>query len=963
MNKPSEKKKYRINLPKTPFAMKASLAVREPERLKKWEEKALNAKLLTRWKEAKQKFILHDGPPYANGQIHIGHALNKILKDMIVKYKTGRGLNARYVPGWDCHGLPIEHALFKEMGKRKEHVDQIVFRKEARKYADKYVNIQKDEFKRLGIFGEWDNPYLTMNPSYQASIAKSFYELYEKGYVVRGEKPIHWCFDCETALAEAELEYQDKTSKTIFVSFRVPPHTAEQQKFLSGLGADKNTPVHFIIWTTTPWTLPANVGIALHPKLEYGVYLGEKGNIVIVATSAEGFVKERFKDAKVKCLKTLDGTSVQKMFPAYQHPFLERQGKVILADYVSSEEGTGIVHIAPGHGQEDYVHGHLIHKLPMESPVDDTGKFSKDFGKHLPLKGKHVFKSNEPIIKHLDESGHLEASEDRSHSYPHCWRCKKPVIFRSTPQWFLKIDHLDLRKRVMETISNSDKTRWFPDWGKNRILGMMETRPDWCLSRQRLWGVPIPLGVCKECGEPYLTEELKKSVLETFAKESADSWFEKPREHFISKDAVCKKCGSKELKCEMDILDVWFDSGVSHQAVLEQGHQLGFPCELYLEGSDQHRGWFQTSLIAAVALRDRSPFKAVLTHGFVVDGQGKKMSKSLGNVVKPQEVMGKFGADILRLWVSSCDYSVDVRLSPEILDRMSEAYRKIRNTFRYLLGNLADFNPEKDQVPFKQMDSIDRWALTRLNHTAEEVIRCYEENSFHRIYQIIYEFCIVDLSSFYLDVLKDRLYTYYPNDPKRRSTQTALFILCKALAQLISPILSFTTDEVWESFPFGKEASVHESVWDEKLWTKKDEDCFQKWESIRQIRKEADVLIEKLREAKEVGSSLEVQLTVKTKDRSVFDCLEEIKKELKLGCIVSQIDIEENKTLGDAVMEWQWQDNSGKPKQSTLGLVITKAKGTKCARCWKFSEKVGSFKDPALCEECMPVEEKLGAES
>ncbi len=570
MSEKKEKKKYHLNLPKTSFPMKASLSGREPERLKKWEETGLNEALLNRFKKDEKKYLLHDGPPYANGYIHIGHALNKVLKDIIVKYRAGRGLNARYVPGWDCHGLPIEHALFKEKGKRKEHVDQVTFRKEAKKYAQEYVKIQCEDFKRLGIFGDWKNPYLTMDPHYQASIAKSFYELYEKGYVVQGEKPIHWCFDCETALAEAELEYQDKTSKAIFVSFRAPAHTPKQAEFLKQIGADSKALVRFVIWTTTPWTLPANVGIALHPELEYGFYLGERGAVYIFAAALQDSLKEKLGLPELKHLKTIRGDVLQQIFHEYQHPFLERTGKVILADYVSSEEGTGIVHIAPGHGQEDYVHGHLMHKLPVDSPVDNAGKFDKDFGSHLPLKGEHVFKSNEPIVKHLDDTGHLEGSEDHFHSYPHCWRCKKPVIFRSTPQWFLKIDHLDLRHRVMETIQDAEKTTWYPDWGKNRILGMMETRPDWCLSRQRLWGVPVPLAICKDCNAPYATDEFKKKVISIFEGESADAWFEKDKSEFIPKNAKCAKCGSAELELEKDILDVWFDSGVSHQAVLNE---------------------------------------------------------------------------------------------------------------------------------------------------------------------------------------------------------------------------------------------------------------------------------------------------------------------------------------------------------------------------------------------------------
>ncbi len=767
----------------------------------------------------------------------------------------------------------------------------------------------------------------------------------------QGEKPIHWCFDCETALAEAELEYQDKTSTAIFVSFR-------------STETHGGAPVHFIIWTTTPWTLPANVGIALHPDLEYGLYQVNGKEVYIFATALEPKLKEKLGLQDLKCLKTLRGGEVKKLFPHYQHPFIaERKGDVILADYVSSTDGTGIVHIAPGHGQEDYVFGHIQNKLPVISPVNHKGLFTEDFGA-LPLKGTHVFKGNQPIIDHLKSSGHLKGSENHPHSYPHCWRCKKPIIFRSTPQWFLRIDHDDLRKRVMGVIQDPQKTTWFPDWGKNRILGMMETRPDWCLSRQRLWGVPIPLARCAKCREVHYSPELKKRTLEIFEKESADAWFERPAKDFVPSGASCLKCGSREFVLEKDILDVWFDSGVSHQAVLEGGEKLGFPSELYLEGSDQHRGWFQTSLITAVALRDRAPFRNVLTHGFVVDGQGKKMSKSQGNVVSPEEVLKKFGADVLRLWVSSCDYNLDVRLSPEILERMSEAYRKIRNTFRYLLGNLGDFDPEKHQVPFEKMYSIDKWALTRLSRVAQEVIRSYEENKFHQIYQLLYEFCITDLSAFYLDCLKDRLYTKHPDDAQRRASQSALFIIGKAMCQLLSPILVFTSDEVWKSYKFGKGSSVHESVWDEKLWSFSDDTSFRKWESIRELRKISDLLIEKLREGKQVGSSLESQVVLDSASPELLTFLKANAKELKIGFIVSQVlfeklEIDKIPDIHLNGVAWDWHLPSGELRQDKVTVAIRKASGSKCARCWKYSDQVGKMTDPLLCADCDPVEAEL----
>jgi len=966
MSEKIHKKKYRVNLPKTSFAMKASLATREPERLKLWEEEGLERKILDQVGRKEKKFILHDGPPYANGRIHIGHALNKTLKDIIVRYKTHLGYKTTYVPGWDCHGLPIEHALFKELGKRKEHVDQIHFRKEARKYANKYVAIQKEEFKRLGIFGDWDNPYLTMNPEYQSVIAKSFYEIYEKGYVVRRKKPIYWCFDCETALAEAELEYQDKTSQAIFVSFPIHKQNPEQKKLFQDLKIPNGTKAYYLIWTTTPWTLPANVGIALHPDLEYGIYLKEGKEVFIFAKALEERLKEKLAFTDLKCLKTASGGEIKKIFPEYQHPFIQRDGQVILADYVSSTDGTGIVHIAPGHGEEDYVVGHLKNQLPIESPVDHRGTFTEDFGKDLPLKGIHVFKSNNLIVEHLKKTALLQGTEVHQHSYPHCWRCKKPIIFRATLQWFLKIDEQDLRKRVMDVIGDGGKTRWYPDWGKNRILGMMESRPDWCLSRQRLWGVPIPMACCGSCQEIYLTQEMKEKVLSLFQKESADAWFERPAKDFLPKGAKCQNCGSSELELEKDILDVWFDSGVSHQAVLENGPRLGFPCELYLEGSDQHRGWFQTSLITAVALRNASPFRNVLTHGFVVDGQGKKMSKSLGNVVRPQEVMEKFGADVLRLWVSSCDTNVDIRLSPEILDRTAEAYRKIRNTFRYLLGNISDFDHQAHGVKFEEMDSIDRWALSRLKQVAEEILGCYEENKFHRIYHILHDFCITDLSSFYLDALKDRLYTQYPNHALRRSSQTAFFILAKALCQLTAPLLVFTSDEIWRSFSFGDERSVHESMWDHNLWTAYDKNSLLQWEALRIIRQHSDVAIEKLREVKTVGSSLECQIRIQTQNSEAETFLKKNYRELKMGLIVSEVNFgvggAGKDSVGGSEFDLEWHDPQGTLRLDKVKIWIEKAEGAKCGRCWKYTKQVGKLADPGLCEDCLPVEQQLSKE-
>ncbi|MDP3981413.1 MAG: isoleucine--tRNA ligase [Chlamydiota bacterium] len=952
MNQTAKKKKYRVNLPKTSFPMKASLATREPEWLNKWADEGLEKRIFEKAQQSKKQFILHDGPPYANGHIHIGHALNKTLKDMIIKYKTHMGFKTRYVPGWDCHGLPIEHTLLKEMGKHKEQVSQLEFRKKARNYANKYVEIQKKEFRRLGIFGEWDTPYLTMAREYQASIARSFYELYEKGYIYKSEKPVYWSIGCETALAEAELEYQDKTSKAVFVTFPILDSEPARQT-LQSIDCDASTPVSFMIWTTTPWTLPANVGIALNAKLDYGFYRINNTEVCIVATLLMERLSTKLGFEKIECLSTLKGSQLKEIISEYRHPFIDRIGRVILADYVSDEDGTGIVHIAPGHGEDDYVYGHIQNQLPILSPVDHRGNFTQDFGDGLALEGINVFDANEKIIEHLAKLGQLKGVENHQHSYPYCWRSKTPVIVRSTPQWFLKVDHNDLRKRVCDIIQNAEETAWYPDWGKNRILGMIESRPDWCLSRQRLWGVPIPVAYDTRSGDIHITEHLKSKVLEIFEKEGADAWFDKPKSYFLEENPETLE----HLELEKDILDVWFDSGVSHQGVLERGHHLGFPCDLYLEGSDQHRGWFQTSLITAVALRGHAPFKGVLTHGFVVDGQGKKMSKSLGNVVSPQEVMGKFGADILRLWVSSCDTNSDIRMSPEILDRMSEAYRKIRNTFRYLLGNINDFNPLADKVKFDDMDSIDQWLLSRLKEVATEIIQCYESYKFHRIYQLVYDFCIMDLSSFYLDALKDRMYCEKAENALRKSSQSALFIVTKALCQLLAPILVFTSDEVWRSVPFTDEGSVHESLWDQALWNQSDANSLNRWNTIRRIRKYTDVIIEKMRESKQVGSSLECVVRLHTSSSALEQYLQSMRENLETGLIVSKVLIDETNDGDNSAFDLEWHHPD--ELHDIINIHVEKTDGHKCARCWKYYPSLNMQSGEGLCQRCFSVENEL----
>jgi len=958
----AEPKNYKdtLNLPQTSFPMKANLAQREPEMLKNWEAEGVHGAIRAK-SASKPKYILHDGPPYANGHIHIGHALNKVLKDLIVKYQTMRGHDALYVPGWDCHGLPIEHACLKEMGKRKEEVDRVEFRREARKYAEKFVEIQREEFKRLGIFGEWNDPYLTMNYGYQTSIAASFLKLYEDGFIEQRLKPVPWCYDCDTALAEAELEYEDKISKSVYVAFelknlvRLPDETDIQYAsridgFVPKPGSGEKT--YLIVWTTTPWTLPANVGLAVHPDLEYVLLKRNNDSTAyVVAKNLETKVKEKLGITDVTAVKSVSG---KEMLGLCQHPFLDRTSRIITADYVSSEEGTGIVHIAPGHGEDDYKYGHLENGLPILSPVDARGKFTEEF----PFcKGEHVFKANPKITALLSEKGLLLKEEDYPHSYPHCWRCKKPIIFRATTQWFMKIDHKDLRKRMQRAIEKD--IQFIPEWGKNRIGAMVETRPEWCLSRQRYWGVPIPVIRCKHCEGVHFVKESKAKILELFEKEGADAWFAHPAEAFLPTGIKCPKCHKSEFEKETDIIDVWFDSGVSHQAVLHRHPGLRFPADLYLEGSDQHRGWFQSALTTSMALENKSPFKSVLTHGFVMDGQGKKMSKSAGNVVTPQDVMKEFGADVLRLWVTSCDYQFDVRLSNEILKQLVDTYRKIRNTFRYFLSNLYDFDPAKHSVPYEKLHPLDRWAMAKADQLVVSVTDLYERFEFHDIYREVYDFCVVDLSSYYLDALKDTLYTAAPDSWLRRSAQTAFFYVLSRLVKLVAPIMPFTADEVWKSFKLEEGVTtVHASAWPVSSVAKTGHD-FRDWEHLREIRNAVTPFLEKKREAKEIGAGLEAKVILTVEDSESAEILHRYEKELARVFVVSQVVLETKTVEG---MEAAESLSAVLQKKFGLKVLVTKAEGAKCVRCWNYSPFLG--RDPEhgfLCPKC--VEAIRGAKS
>jgi len=912
--------KKTLNLPQTPFPMKADLSTREPEVLKSWEETGLYKKILQAAK-GREKYILHDGPPYANGHIHIGTALNKILKDIIVKAKFMSGFDSAYVPGWDCHGLPIEHEVDKMLGERKLGMTKAEIRRHCRDYAAQFVDIQREEFKRLGVLGTWEDPYRTMDYEYQATIVRELGRFVAGGYLYKGKKPVYWCATCHTALAEAEVEYNPHQSPSIFVKF---PMVSDIGEALPALQGKK---VSVLIWTTTPWTIPANLAIALHPSYHY-VAAEVSGEVYIVAKDLADIVMDTLEIKDYSVLETFEGSALDGL--KCRHPFLERESIIIMADYVTLDAGTGCVHTAPGHGQEDYESG-LKYGLDIYAPVDDDGRFTPEvefFG------GAFVFDANTAVNAKLVEKGALLKEEAMEHSYPHCWRCKNPIIFRSTEQWFISIDHDGLRDKALTGI---DAVQWIPAWGKERIYGMVANRPDWCVSRQRVWGVPIVAFYCEGCGETLLQKDLIDFVADRFSQEGADIWFDEPADKLLPPKTTCPQCGGEKFTKETDILDVWFDSGVSWAAVLEKNEALKFPCDLYLEGSDQHRGWFHSSLLAAVGTRGTPPYTSVLTHGFVVDGEGKKMSKSAGNVVAPDEVIQRFGAEILRLWVAAEDYRDDIKISQEILDRLTEAYRRIRNTWRYMLGNLYDFDPQQHTVPVGELLEIDRWILHRFQQLVERVLRAYEEYEFHIIYHAVHNFCVVDLSALYLDILKDRLYTSAPSAPKRRSAQNAIYQVLKGMVKLMAPVLAFTADEVWRYLPQegGEEESVHVASFPRTEKEFLDEALEERWTQVWKTREEVTKALEKARQDKVIGHPLDAEVTLKAPPK-LYDFLHEFGSELREIFIVSQVALERD---GDS---------------SALTVEVGRAAGAKCQRCWVYDTSVGADKEqPEICQRCL----------
>ena len=909
-----------LNLPRTDFPMKANLAKREPEMLAAWEAKGIYRQI-TEAAKGREKYILHDGPPYANGHIHMGTALNKVLKDFIVKSRFMVGFDSRYVPGWDCHGLPVEHEVEKSLGVKKGELPVVEIRRRCREYAAKFVGIQRDEFKRLGVFGEWENPYLTMNFPYQATIIREFGRFLLDGSVYKGKKPVHWCPTCKTALAEAEVKYEDHRSPSIYVKFKMVTDLGNELPSLRG------KPIFVIIWTTTPWTIPANLAIALHPDFTY-VAVDVGSEIYILAESLLSSVMDKFGISTYRVLEKFSGRRLEGL--KCRHPFLDRDSVIILAPYVTLDAGTGCVHTAPGHGQEDYESG-IQYGLEVYSPVDDDGRFTQDV---QFFAGQFVFDANDAVNRKLAEVGALLKVEVLEHSYPHCWRTNDPIIFRATEQWFISMEKTGLRKNALKSIN---EVAWIPPWGKDRIYGMVENRPDWCVSRQRAWGIPIPVFYCASCKQPLISQETIDHVARLFEEEGADAWFEREANQLLPGGIRCSKCGAKDFTKETDILDVWFDSGVSWAAVLQSRKDLRFPASLYLEGSDQHRGWFHSSLLASVGTRGRAPYETVLTHGFVVDGEGKKMSKSAGNVIAPEEVIGKLGADVLRLWVAAEDYKDDIKISNEILKRLADAYFRIRNTYRFLLGNLYDFDSRKDRVPYQEMYEIDRWALHRLQKLISRVREAYERFEFHIVYHGVQNFCAVEMSALYFDILKDRLYTFPAGSLGRRSAQTALDEILKALARLMAPVLTFTAEEVWKYIPSvaEKAESVHLMSFPEVQSQYADEALEGRWEKIWEVRGVVNKALEEARKEKRIGLSLDAQVHLYLPEK-MYEFLQPYQKELKSIFIVSSV------ALHPAEGEKE------------VRTEVRQADGKKCERCWNYEVTVGHHTEhPTICGRCV----------
>ncbi len=929
--------KATLNLPETDFPMKANLPQSEPKRLAAWEQDGLYEQIRAERHDA-PSYVLHDGPPYANGPIHLGHALNKCLKDFVVKSKTMAGFNAPYVPGWDCHGLPIEIKVDEKLGRKKLEMPAIAVRRACREYAEKYLDLQREQFKRLGIFGRWGRPYSTMTPEYEAKIIETLFRFLETGFVYKGLKPVLWCMHDRTALAEAEIEYEMHTSPSVYVRYRLtsPPEAIDLR-----LGGKR---VSTIIWTTTPWTLPASLAVAFHPDFEY-VALEQDGEVYIVAEALAAATRAACDLGNAQEIARFPGSRMERV--TFAHPFLERTILGALATYVTTDQGTGAVHTAPAHGVDDFATGGR-YGLRQISDVDDGGHLRQGLPEY---DGLYVFKANEPIIQLLMERHALMGRQDVFHSYPHCWRCHRPVIFRATEQWFISMEtpmvHADgsmttFRQRALEEIG---RVKWDPQWGEERIANMVFTRPDWCISRQRIWGVPIAVFLCLNCHKPLNDKAVHRRIADLFAKEGADAWYVRDVAEILPPGTTCPSCGAADFKKEMDILDVWFESGASQAAVLGIEADLPWPADLYIEGGDQHRGWFQSSLLCAIGTRDAAPYRMAATCGWTLDEQGRAMSKSLGNGVDPVDIAQRLGAEIVRLWVASVDFREDVAASENLMQRVSKTYTKLRNTFRFLLSNLNGFEPERDAVPWEQMPPLDQYMLVRTRELTEKILRWYEDFEFHRIYHALNEFAVADLSQFYLDAVKDRIYTFAPQNSARRSAQTVLWRIAEALVRLVAPLLSFTADEIWQYMPemSNRLPSVHLELFPEptSLAANVDAEFMSDWAALLLVRDEALKSLEEARKAKQIGKALDARLLLEV-PQTMGALLERYRPSLKELLNVSQVEL----LTG--------------PSQQIIATTLP-AHGTKCERCWNYSVHVGEdWRWPRVCERCSAALDEMG---
>ncbi len=918
-----------LNLPVTEFPMRAGLPTREPEALKQWQDEGVYEELL-KINEGKPLYVLHDGPPYANGIIHMGTALNKSLKDFIVRYKNMTGFKAPYVPGYDTHGLPTELKARKAAGmKSSERVSALELRKMCKEFAVKFADDQRAQFERLGVLGEWDNPYLTLKNEYVAKQIEVFGKMAEKGYIYKGLKPVYWCSDCQTALAEAEIEYAEDPCYSIYVKFPIK----EDKGVLAGLGVDP-AKTYFVIWTTTTWTLPANLAICVGPEYEYSVVkCGDE--YYIMATELVESSMAAAEKADYEIAHKVKGAELEYMVA--RHPFIDRDSLIIVGDHVTLESGTGCVHTAPGHGVDDFEVCRKYKEIGMVVPVDNKGILTEEAGMFAGLPTEAA---NKKIAVWLDENGYLFALKKIIHQYPHCWRCKNPILFRATEQWFCSVSSF-----VDEAVREIEKVKWVPEWGEGRITGMVKDRSDWCISRQRTWGVPIPMFYCEDCGKEYITPESIAKVADIFRKDGADAWYALDANELIVEGAKCS-CGCTKFKKETDIMDVWFDSGVSHAAVVDNRDYLGDgPADLYLEGADQYRGWFQSSLLTSVATKGVAPYKTVVTHGWVVDGEGKKMSKSLGNTIIPDDIVKQYGADILRLWVASSDYHADIRVSNDILKQLSEIYRKIRNTARFILGNISDFNPNTDMVADAALEEIDHWALMRLDEVVKTCREAYDNFEYHLIFHAIHNFCVIDMSNFYLDVLKDRLYVEGKNSATRRAAQTAMYKILDTIARLVSPILAFTADEIWQFMPHTDDVDarhvVYNSIPDAK--GEYDEEFMARWDKIHEMRDDVKKALELARADKVIGASLDAKVTLYA-DGELYDFAKSVESILPTVFMVSDFELVRG------------EGGSFKGEVEGMSVTATHADGEKCARCWSFGNTVGKDSDhPTICARCAAV--------